>query len=331
MVYGFIIVIRNLFFDIGIFKIRKVNIPVISIGNITAGGTGKTPIVEYLTRYLLEHNHKVAVISRGYKRKTKGTLVVSDGKLLIHNASESGDEPLQIASKFPEAIVIVDEHRYRAAKLAEEKFKCDIILMDDGFQHRKLHRDFDAVVIDVTKPPDKEGMLPSGLKREQLSSLKRADAIIFSRWNDGKDFEIDKYGFCPLTVKAQFLPKRLVNFGSGETLDLKSIKGKKVTAFCGIGNPNSFFKTLQEIGVEISTKKVFPDHNFYNQNELYLIKHDFLNNKPEMIITTEKDAVRLLEINDKFLELPIYYLEIFTHIVEGEKELLGIINSMKFR
>ena len=205
ILYGFIIVIRNLFFDIGIFKTRKVNVPVISIGNITAGGTGKTPIVEYLTQYFLEQNHKVAVISRGYKRKTKGTVVVSDGKLLIYNASECGDEPLQIASKFPEAIIIVDENRYRAAKLAEEKFKCDIILMDDGFQHRNLHRDFDVVVIDVTKPPNKEGLLPSGFKREPLSSLKRADAIIFSRWNDSKKFEIDKFDFCPLTVKAQFL------------------------------------------------------------------------------------------------------------------------------
>lgn len=331
MVYGFIIVIRNLFFDIGIFKIHKVNVPVISIGNITAGGTGKTPIVEYLTQYFLEQNHKVAVISRGYKRKTKGTVVVSDGKLLIHNASECGDEPLQIASKFPEVIVIVDENRYRAAKLAEEKFNCDIILMDDGFQHRNLHRDFDVVVIDVTKPPNKEGLLPSGFKREPLSSLKRADAIIFSRWNDNKKFEIDKFDFCPLTVKAQFLSKRLVNFRPGETLDLKSIKGKKVTAFCGIGNPNSFFKTLQEIGAELTAKRAFPDHNFYNQNDLYLIKHDFLDYKPEMIITTEKDTVRLLEIKDIILELPIYYLEIFTHIVEGEKEFLGIINNIKCR
>jgi tetraacyldisaccharide 4'-kinase len=296
VLYGFIIVIRNLFFDIGIFKIRRVNVPVISIGNITVGGTGKTPIVEYL---------------------------------LIHYASECGDEPLQIASKFSRAIVIVDENRYRAAKLAEEKFKCDIILMDDGFQHRKLHRDFDAVVIDVTKPLDNDCMLPSGLKREPLSSLKRADAIIFSRWNDSKDFEIDKFDYCALTVKAQFLPKRLVNIMSGEILDLKSINGKKVAAFCGIGNPNSFFKTIQEIGAEIIAKMAFPDHNFYNQNELYLIKRDFLNNKPDLIITTEKDAVRLLEIKDKILELPIYYLEIFTQLVEGEKEFFGKINTIK--
>ncbi|MFH2004154.1 MAG: tetraacyldisaccharide 4'-kinase, partial [Bacteroidota bacterium] len=180
--YSIIIFIRNLFYDIRVFGVNRVNVPVISIGNLTAGGTGKTPVIEYLVNYFKRKNIKVAVISRGYKRNTKGTLVVSDGSSIIAKPEQAGDEPYQIAVRFQEAVVIVDENRFRGAKLAVEKYKPEVILLDDSFQHRRIHRDLDIVLIDVTKPPHKEYMLPAGLRREPLSSLKRTNVLLFTRW-----------------------------------------------------------------------------------------------------------------------------------------------------
>lgn len=331
LLYGLIIILRNLFFDIGFFKTHKVKVPVISVGNLTAGGTGKTPIVEFFTDYLLRQNKKVAVVSRGYKRNTKGTLVVSDGKLLVQNASECGDEPYQIALKYPNATVIVDEDKYRSAKLAAEKYGCDIILVDDGFQHRKLHRDLDIVVVDVTHPPFEENLLPAGLRREPLSALKRADAIIFSRWNEEIKFDYDVFASVPLNAKVKFRPSRLISFETGETHQLDSAVGKKCTAFCGLGNPDSFTQTLKELGLEAITNREFPDHYSYKITDINLIKREFTVNKSDLIITSEKDAMRLLRYKNELRDLPVFYIEIVTQFIEGEKQILEKINKLTIK
>jgi tetraacyldisaccharide 4'-kinase len=328
LLYGLIIILRNLFFDIGFFKTHKVKVPVISVGNLTAGGTGKTPIVEFFTDYLLRQNKKVGVVSRGYKRSTKGTLVVSDGKLLVQNASECGDEPYQIALKYPNATVIVDEDKYRSAKLATEKYGCDIILVDDGFQHRKLHRDLDIVVVDVTRHPFEENLLPAGLRREPLSALKRADAIIFSRWNEEIKFDYDVFASVPLNAKVKFKPSKLISFNTGETLQLDSAAGKKCTAFCGLGNPDSFTRTMRAMGLEIITNRVFNDHHLYKSKDINFINKEFLKNKSDLIITSEKDTMRLLKHKNELKDLPLYYIEISAHFIDGEKQILERINEL---
>jgi tetraacyldisaccharide 4'-kinase len=328
ILFGLIIILRNLFFDIGFFKTHKVKVPVISVGNLTTGGTGKTPIVEFFTGYLLRQNKKVAVVSRGYKRSTKGTLVVSDGKLLMQNANECGDEPYQIASKYPDAIVIVDEDKYRSASLAAEKYSCDIILVDDGFQHRKLHRDFDIVVVDVTSPPFEGNLLPAGLRREPFSALKRADAIIYSRWNEEIKFDYDVFASVPLNAKVKFKPSRLISFNAGETLQLDSVVGKKCTAFCGIGNPDSFKRILQAMGLEIITNKVFPDHYLYKSKDINIIKREYSKNKSDLVITSEKDSMRLLNYKNELKDLPVFYIEITAQFIDGEKQILEEINQL---
>lgn len=324
--YSIIIFIRNLFYDIRVFGVNRVNVPVISIGNITAGGTGKTPVIEYLVNYFKRKNIKVAVISRGYKRNTKGTLVVSDGSSIIAKPEQAGDEPYQIAVRFQEAVVIVDENRFRGAKLAVEKYKPEVILLDDSFQHRRIHRDLDIVLIDVTKPPHKEYMLPAGLRREPLSSLKRTNVLLFTRWEDEIKFDVSKYKV-PVTGKICFVPSRLVKFDNSEIINADELMNKSCTAFCGIGNPDSFGIILKGLGFKVTSIRIFPDHHYYSTKDLELIKKDF-SSKAEIIVTTEKDYIRLTKYKDELTGLPLYYLEISTRFIEGEGMLDEKLKSL---
>lgn len=178
--YGLTMILRNWCFEVGVFHVEQVSVPVISVGNMTAGGTGKTPMVEYLIRFYLKAGNKVAVLSRGYQRDTNGTQIVSDGSNLEMTAEESGDEPYQIARKFPNVMVIVDEKRSRAAQIAINRFQPDVILLDDGFQHRGIERQLDIVMIDGRKALDRISLLPVGLRREPLSGLQRANLMAIS-------------------------------------------------------------------------------------------------------------------------------------------------------
>ena len=173
--------IRNWLFDIGILKSVDVGVPVISVGNITAGGTGKTPIVENIAKIFIEQGKKVAIVSRGFGRASRGTVVVSDGKNILAKAKDAGDEPLYLAQRFNSVIVVVDEQRVRGAQLAVTKYGAEIILLDDGFQHRYLKRDIDIVLMDSQNSPFVTSLLPAGYRREPLRSLQRANAIIWTK------------------------------------------------------------------------------------------------------------------------------------------------------
>ncbi len=327
LLYGLVVSIRNLFFDIGIFKTVKLNVPVISVGNLTAGGTGKTPLVEYILEFLLKQNIPVAVVSRGYKRKTKGTLVVADGEQLLCSADACGDEPFQIASKFPNSIVIVDEQKSRAAQLAVQKFNCNYIIVDDGFQHRKLHRDLDVVLIDASKPLKRELMLPAGLRREPISSLKRADIIIYSNWKQKAD-TLKNIGD-KLTGCTVLEPRKLVGIQSDVISELQILKNKSCIAFCGLGNPDSFENTLEELGLKIKVFKVYSDHYQYLAEDIEILKKEYEEQKADFVITTEKDFVRLINMKAQINQLPLYYLEVAVRFISGEKEFLKKITNIR--
>lgn len=321
-VYGIGIVLRNLFYDVGIFHIESVSVPVISVGNITVGGTGKTPIVEWIIHYFVSKNIKVAVVSRGYKRTTKGTVVVSDGKSIISTPSESGDEPFQIARKFPAAIVVDDESRDRGAQCAIQQYGAEVIVLDDGFQHRSLHRNLDIVVVDVEQPPQKTWMLPAGARREPLSGLKRAHAVVFSRWSEEKESQVSEYikqVTSAIQVRAVFVPKSLVRLADKASLPLDEVKGKSCLAFCGIARPETFLKMLSERGIEVKESCIFPDHYQYTHKDLHTLAQRFSENNLDIIVTTEKDAVRLLNTTaEQFQQQqPLYYMELETHILEN--------------
>ncbi|MBI4548355.1 MAG: tetraacyldisaccharide 4'-kinase [Ignavibacteriae bacterium] len=329
--YGAIILIRNWCYDRNIFQIERVGVPVIAVGNLTTGGTGKTPFVEYLLKFLLDSKKKVAILSRGYKRSTRGTIVVSNGKTLAGTAETVGDEPYQIARKFPTAIVIVDERRSRAAKIAVEHHKAEIILLDDGFQHRSLGRDIDIVMIDGRTPLRSIPLLPAGLRREPLAALRRADLIVLSWMTDSNaQSRTDKHYASLPSMSVRFMPKRLYQISTGTLIPLSEVYGKTCIGFCGIGNPQSFRKTLEEIGLTIKEFLIFPDHYTYVHTDLKNIMMRRENSHAQMIVTTEKDAVRLLSTPQLALggSEVFHYVEIETEVVEGENRLYELLRTV---
>jgi len=329
--YGVVISFRNWCYDQNIFRIERIGVPVISVGNLIAGGTGKTPFVEYLLKYFLDREKRVTVLSRGYKRSTIGTLVVSDGRRINGTAETVGDEPFQIARKFPSAIVIVDERRARAAKLAVDRYAAEIIILDDGFQHRALGRDIDIVMMDSQASLRNIPMLPAGLRREPLSALRRADLLVFSRVLDSKNHlqQVKHYSSSP-NIGVRFIPKRLYQISTGALVPIPEVNGKTCIGFCGIGNPESFRKTLEEIGLTINEFIIFSDHHVYTQTDLKKIMMCHENTHAQMIVTTEKDAVRL--VSSRLLDFDgsnvFHYVEIETDIVEGKDRLHELLHTV---
>lgn len=315
--YGVGVVIRNWMFDAGILKSYSAGVPVISVGNLTVGGTGKTPIVEYVVNRLLGANYKVAVLSRGYKRRSKGTVVVSDGAAVLADVQESGDEPLQIARKFPSAVVVVDEDRVRGAKKAVEQYRVQVVVLDDGFQHRRIRRDLDILVVDVERPPYAEWLLPAGTRREPMSGIKRADTIVLSRSLPDRDSRV-RERLSRLSKKpqlgVQFLPKVLVRLTDGSTLQPRDIRNKSCFAFCGIARPEVFERSVREMGVHVNGFRAFPDHYQYSETDMESLLRGSKQVFPDLWITTEKDAVRLMNQGMKQIldSVPLYYLELET-------------------
>ncbi len=302
---------------------------VICIGNITAGGTGKTSVVIYLAKYMLSKNYKVAVLSRGYKRKIKNkkdfSVIVSNGKNILTSVEYSGDEPYLIAKSLQSVPVIVCKDRFLAGKIAIEKFGSQILLMDDGFQHWRLTRDLDIVLIDCLNPFSNGFLLPAGKLREPLSCLRRADIFILTNSNfiSEKETEeiiknIRKYNQAAPVFFAGYNPLYFVRLSSGEILDLLFIKDKDIVLLSSIGNPVSFEKTVESIEANILNKIRYPDHHWFTIDEIVKI----LENNT-YIVTTEKDAVRIenLSFEDKKILDKILILKI-AFSVSDEKGFL---------
>ena len=334
--YGAGVAIRNGLFDIGLLRSKKVNVPVISVGNLSAGGSGKTPLVELLARRLMQAGRKVAIISRGYKRQSTGTLVVSNGGVQCAEAAAAGDEPAQMASKLTGAVVVVDERRSRGAEYAIQKFGADVILLDDGFQHRYLKRDVDIVVIPVNEVEKPGRLLPAGNRREPISSLRRASFIALSRCESLEDFSkanaiLQKRIQKPvigLTTKVSAFRRASSRF----SVDLGGLKGKTAIAFSGIGTPRAFVRTVQALGLELKRHVVFPDHHAYEAGDLRSLETLMKDSGADYCITTEKDVARLSSPNDevkRFIEqTPLFFVEIEQSVIAGEIVLHQIIDSL---
>jgi len=329
--YGAIVWLRNRCYDMQLFHSRKVDVPVISVGNMTAGGTGKTPFVEYLVRYLLARKKRVAVISRGYKRKSRGLVVVSDGGSMLVNRSDAGDEPFQIAEKFPEAVVIVDERRLRAARESVEKYGVEVIVLDDGFQHRSLERDLDVVMVNGAESLQDLPMLPAGLRREPMQELGRADLVVISgpRSRDDVPAQLKKYTSAPV-VSAAARPILFRSLLEKSRRTLEEMRGSSCMAFCGIGNPESFRRALESAGVRINQFVTFRDHHGYTAKDLEGIMKLYEGNPQQYLVTTEKDAVKLrsLSLDAARCGGKFCFLEIEMEIVEGRALLHESIDAV---
>lgn len=326
---------RNLFYAVGFFVSRRLPVPVISVGNLSVGGTGKTPAVIYLARKLIQKGYRVAVVSRGYRRESTGTLVVSDGETIHASERAAGDEPYLTAMKVPRAVVIVDEVRYRGSMEAAGRFKPDVIILDDAFQHRALERDVDIVLLNSQDPPEAFKLLPYGKLREPWIHLRRADIIFWTKANlmspDGTKgphptlFERAAQWGVP-TFTSSIQPGRLFRVRPERTMSASNLREKNVFAFCGIADPVSFRQIIQHCGGRIVGFEVFDDHHRYTETEVKNLVAKGESLGAGLVITTEKDLFKVRPWVPE--EVPLYCLEIeFVPSEEGEKALWVLVEE----
>ena len=284
---------RNYLYDRGYLDIEHTSAFVLSVGNLTWGGTGKTALTAQLAANLISSGYRVAVVSRGYKRKSEGLRVVSDGKELQQSWQDAGDEAYWIAKQVPQAVVIVAEDRREALRLLAGN-PPDVVLLDDGFQNRRIARDLDLVLLDASENLLNQRVIPFGKLREPIDSLKRADALILTHSKiaqpDTSEW-IASHINCPI-FHANYVP---VQDPDEQTNSTKSMKwsGKKLAAFCALGAPQHFFRMLQEYGAELVMKKSYRDHHAYSNEDLQELQAEAIIVDAEALITTEKDALKL--------------------------------------
>jgi tetraacyldisaccharide 4'-kinase len=277
--------------------IRRLPCRVISVGNLTLGGTGKTPIVEVVAGLLQREGIHVGVLSRGYGgRHQSGITVVSDGRRCLVPPEVAGDEPILLAEHLAGLPVIVGKDRYAAGLLAVERFGVDAIVLDDGFQHVQLARDLDILVLDAERPFGNGRLFPRGDLREWPAAIARADAIVLTRWETGAAPALPALPCCRSELslfRSQHTPRDLRKLAEGDILPLTSLKGRRILAFCGIGTPHHFGLTLQRLGAEIVAFVAFPDHHPYTRSEIEQLILTAKQHRLDTLVTTEKDGVRL--------------------------------------
>ena len=316
-IYGKVTGLRNVLYEKGVFEVFDTRVRVISVGNITAGGTGKTPLVAYIAGFLAERGEKVCILTRGFGRlDPKKRVVVTDGERILSDAEHAGDEPFELANKLlGRAIIIADADRVAAAKWAIRKFSVTVFLLDDGFQHRKIRRDLDIVCIDATDIFKDAKMLPAGRLREPLLGLQRADAVVITRSNlvgniSNLRSEISELNaeipvFAAANRISSIVP--LSEFSSTTQQKKTTIAGKKAFAFCGLGNPDNFFEQLRQEKVSVLGSKAFRDHHHYSEIDVLEIEELARDCTADILLTTAKDAVKLASL--KF-SIPCFVVEI---------------------
>jgi tetraacyldisaccharide 4'-kinase len=312
----------------GTFHTTKLDRPVISIGNITTGGTGKTPLVEWVARTIAAHGKKVCILTRGYGRKDPHLqVIVSDGYGVLASPAEAGDEPYLLATKLTgQAAVISSADRIAAGQEAIKDFGTECFVLDDGFQHLRLARDLNVVTIDATNPWGGGSLLPYGRLREKPEGLSRADCVVITRCDqvdsaDELTAEIRRLtGERPI-FQSQMRPVRVSSLKNpSETLAPPA----RVAGFCAVGNPHSFFKNLQQSGFELALQKSFPDHHVYSQDEIDSLTQAAKDAGATSLITTAKDAVKLRALS---FSVPCYVLEIEISIDNSDTFARLLINA----
>jgi tetraacyldisaccharide 4'-kinase len=317
--YGAVTKTRLSLYRRGTFHTTKLDRPVISIGNITTGGTGKTPLVEYVARLIAAEGKKVCILTRGYGRQDPHLqVIVSDGYGVLASPSEAGDEPFLLATKLKGlAAVISSADRIAAGREAIKDFGTECFVLDDGFQHLRLARDLNVVTIDATNPWGGGRLLPHGRLRESTDGLSRADCAVITRCDQVQGVERLREELLRLTnskpiFESQMKMVRLSPLkNGGET----PAPPARVVAFCAVGNPSSFFESLRRAGYELAVERSFPDHHAYSQEEIDAIIRSAKNAGAEFLVTTAKDAVKLRALE---FSLPCYVVEIEIAIDNAE-------------
>ncbi|MEQ1763895.1 MAG: tetraacyldisaccharide 4'-kinase [Pyrinomonadaceae bacterium] len=310
--YGRVMDVRNLLYDRDVLKSYELGARTISVGNLTTGGTGKTPLVALIAKMVIDEDETVCILTRGYGRKNpKSRVLVSDGTNILVDAETGGDEPVELAHRLnSKAVIVADPDRVRAARWAREKFPISAFILDDGFQHRRARRDLDIVCIDATNPCGNGRILPAGTLRESFKSLKRANAIVITRTEqveNTNDLEarLKKSNAATRLFKARTELQGFITLDKfhAKTQSTQRELQKKLFAFTGIGNSGNFFASLRTAHEEIIGTELFPDHHRFTQAEISGLESKAKQAGAEALVTTAKDVVKLKRF--KF-ELPCY-------------------------
>lgn len=314
ILYWGIIFWRNIFYNIGIFRSYNLPCKVISVGNLIAGGTGKTPAVIFLAKYFKSLGFKVGILTRGYGRSSKGTI-----DLIFKNINKKGwkyfgEEPVLIAKKLIDIPIIIDNNRYRGGMYLYNKYKTQLIILDDGFQHRSLNRDVDINLINANQPKYLYKLLPYGLLREPWKHLKRSDLVIITKMNNKtpSKFIINKLKSLNINqYNSKYEPSDFLLDIRGAKVDLTKMTNKRALAFSGIGDPLSFEFVLKMQNIDFIEHIAFNDHHEYKNSDLTKIENKIKQYNPDFIVTTEKDLIKLKNtrkiIVNKLFALPIRF------------------------
>jgi len=322
---GYLIVVRlrNFLYSKGWLKVHRANAVVISIGNITVGGTGKTPLVVWLCNLLRQKNIRCAILTRGYKS-------AKDPRLKTQDYS---DEVAILVESYPQAKVIVNPNRVAGAAEAVNKFGAKVLIMDDGFQHRRLARDLDVVTIDATGPFGYDKMFPAGLLREPVASLKRADAAVITRCDQIANAKLSELEKKLRVINPNMIIARSIHAPvcakskDSEEISIEQLKGKKIFAFCGIGNPDAFLNTIKALGAELVGSRVYNDHHHYAEICLADIYEQAEHLKADLILTTQKDWTKIALLRPAKKDILLAYLAIEIKFLAGEDKLTALIDS----
>jgi tetraacyldisaccharide 4'-kinase len=342
--------VRRFLYNVRILRDSTLGVQVIAIGNLTVGGTGKTPVVEKFARELQDAGRTVAILSRGYRSKppplpkrllnkllfredSTPPRVVSDGKSLLLDSETAGDEPYMLASNLRDVVVLVDKDRVKAGRYAIERFGCDTLLLDDGFQYWKLRgRRRDIVLIDCQQPFGNEKLLPRGTLREPPSHLARASTIFITK-SDGNTEQlrkrIAKHNPTAGVIECVHHPLYFEDVFTGERQGIEFLQGKRIASLSGIAQPESFEQSLIRLGGELVYTKRFADHHRFSQQEMLNAINRGKKRQAQLIVTTQKDAVRFPKIDRR--DLPIYFMRVEIKILRGAKDFQDCVSQICFR
>jgi tetraacyldisaccharide 4'-kinase len=314
---------RDWLYALGVLRSHRLGCPVVSVGNLTVGGTGKTPAVELAVRTLIELGHRPAVVSRGYGRRTHGIQIVADAASIRLDAEEGGDEPFLLARRLPGVPVLVGANRHAAGRHAIARFGVTAIVLDDGFQHRTLAKDVEIVMARARGPWGNGRLLPGGPLREPVSALRRATLIVVTGARNADDVTevavaADRYAPRTPLLAARHVPTECWEVGTMKYHPVESLLGKRLLAFAGIGAPGGFRQTLKETGVLEAGFTRFADHHWYTREELRELDAAAAASGADGLVTTEKDWVRLRRL--PVFKRPIYVLGVRLVLLSGETE-----------
>ena len=322
---------RTWLYERGWLARRRLPRPVVSVGNLTVGGTGKTPMAMWVAGKLLEYGRKPCILSRGYRRKRQREfLLVSDGTSVLAGPHEAGDEPYLMATRCPGVAVAVGADRYELGRWVLSQLPIDCFILDDGFQHLSLNRDVNLLLVDSSNPAGIKALLPVGKLREPLGEAGRASDIVLTRVEDESmiadvlDPLQTALGSAIDPITTRFAPKTLM--GTSESMPLSDVHGKRVLIFSGIGNPEQFRRMVTAFGAQVVDELVFRDHEAYGPSRVAEICRRVERSRPDVVLTTEKDLIKVQ--SNWSVPIPLFAVCLELEFLDGESRLESVLAAL---